>query len=106
MPRLSLRSRYSLVLLFVAAAILAAGIVFRPRKQPGAQQLSESELFRLQQATEQRRLDELSSFLSDAADRAAGSLLYLKQAPWNAVVREDKAITSGQIGRASCRERV
>ncbi|HZU26862.1 MAG TPA: S1C family serine protease, partial [Bryobacteraceae bacterium] len=100
MPRLSLHSRYSLVLLAAAGVILALGIVFKPRKQASAQQLSESELFRLQQTTTQRRLDDLAEFLSDAADRAAVHLLYIKQPPYTAVVRDDKAVTSG-VDRAT-----
>jgi S1-C subfamily serine protease len=95
MPRLSLRSRYSVVLLVVAGSILAVGVALRPAKQKTGGQLSESEISRVQRRAQQRSLNDMSGYLAEAADRAAPHLLYLKQQPYTATVRDDKAITSG-----------
>lgn len=69
--------KYALILLAAAAAVLAVGILLRPapvpRKTPAV------DLERLQQMTEERRLQDLSGYLTNAAERVASSLVFLNR---------------------------
>jgi S1-C subfamily serine protease len=70
--------KYPLLLLLVAGAILAIGLVLKPvqseqKKRPP----SDLEVAQLQRLTQQRRLRDLSSYLTDAANATAPSLVFL-----------------------------
>lgn len=78
MPHAAITRGYALVLLFIAAAILAAGMLFRKPPKIDQPVRSPSEIQRLEQLTQERRLQDLGNYLSSAADRAAPSLLYLR----------------------------
>ncbi len=96
MARLSIRSRYSLTLLIAAICILAVGVAFKPKKKP-VRTPSESDMSRIRQLSEQRRLNDLSEYLGNAADAAGSALLFLKSAPHTAVFVGDggKVVTAG-----------
>ena len=67
--------KYALTLLAVAAAVLAIGILVRSART--AQKAAPVDLERLQQMTEQRRLTDLSRYLTNAANGVASSIVYL-----------------------------
>ena len=79
--------RYQLGLLAVSAVVLAAGILLRPT-QPEPEPKPEAELARLQQMTQQRRLRDLSSYLTNAANLVASELLYFNSAERTGIVWE------------------
>jgi S1-C subfamily serine protease len=88
MLRASHDRKYAFTLLAVAAGVLVAGIALRParpseKKQP---QQAPGELERLQQLTEQRRLRDLSTYLTNAANGVASSLVYLNSTGSSGVV--------------------
>jgi S1-C subfamily serine protease len=76
--------KYALTLLIVAAGILAIGILLRPARTEGKKTVVDLE--RLQQMTQQRRLRDLSSYLTNAADIVASSLVYLDRPGSSGVV--------------------
>jgi S1-C subfamily serine protease len=69
--------KYAIILLAAAAAVLATGILLRPA--PAPQKTAVVDLERLQQMTQERRLQDLSDYLTNAADRVASSLVYLNR---------------------------
>ncbi|MDE3198116.1 MAG: PDZ domain-containing protein [Acidobacteriota bacterium] len=71
------KNRYPYILLAAAAAVLGLGLLLKPVPPEHRQEPSESELLRLQRLTQRRRLRDLSSYLTDAADAAAFPLVRL-----------------------------
>jgi S1-C subfamily serine protease len=70
--------KYALILLAASFFILAAGIAVRQLHTKQPQQAKPAiDLGRLQQLTEERRLRDLSTYLSNAANNVSSSLLYL-----------------------------
>src|SRR3954451_3768878 len=70
--------KYPYILLFAAAVVLAVGLVLKPNQPEEKSPPSETELAQLQRLTQQRRLRDLSSYLTDAADATAASLVLLR----------------------------
>src|SRR5690349_16516437 len=71
--------KYPLLLLLVAGTILAIGLVLKPVQSEQKQQPpSDLEVAQLQRLTQQRRLRDLSSYLTDAATATAPSLVLLR----------------------------
>ncbi len=70
--------KYALILLAAAVAVLAVGILLRPAV-PTPRKTPVVDLERLQQMTEERRLQDLSGYLTNAADRVASSLVFLNR---------------------------
>ncbi len=85
MPQAAITRGYALALLFIAAAILAGGMLFRKPQKPDQPTRSPSEMQRLEQLTQERRLQDLGNYLGNAADRVAPSLLYLRSEHLTAV---------------------
>lgn len=71
--------KYAYILLFAAVSVLALGLVLKPNQPEQKSPPSESELAQLQRLTQQRRLQDLSSYLTEAADTAASSLVFVSQ---------------------------
>jgi S1-C subfamily serine protease len=69
--------KYAYGLLVVAATVLGIGLVLKPVEPEQKSAPSESEIAQLQRATQQRRLRDLSSYLTDAAESAAETLVFL-----------------------------
>src|SRR3954470_21457330 len=69
---------YPYILLFAAAVVLTVGLVLKPKQPEEKSPPSENELAQLQRLTQQRRLRDLSSYLTDAADATAASLVLLR----------------------------
>ena len=71
--------KYAYILLLVAVSVLAIGLVLKPDQPEPKTPPSESELAQLQRLTQQRRLQDLSSYLTVAADTAASSLVFVRE---------------------------
>src|SRR3954454_1384865 len=70
--------KYPYILLIAAAVVLAVGLVLKPKQPDEKSPPSETELAQLQRLTQQRRLRDLSSYLTDAAYATAASLVFLR----------------------------
>src|SRR4051794_35477744 len=69
---------YPYILLFAAAVVHTVGLVLKPKQPEEKSPPSENELAQLERLTQQRRLRELSSYLTDAAYGTAASLVLLR----------------------------
>src|SRR5436305_11497504 len=69
---------YPYILLFAAAVVLTVGLVLKPKQPEEKSPPSENELAQLERLTQQRRLRDLSSYLTDAAYGTAASLVLLR----------------------------
>lgn len=83
--------KYAYVLLLAAIAVLAIGLVLKPGR-PEAAAPSESDLAQLQRLTQQRRLRDLSTYLTDAAEVAASSLVYVRPGERSGVVWDSRPL--------------
>jgi S1-C subfamily serine protease len=71
---------YPVVLLAVAIALLAIGLALRPHEEAKLPEIDMAQLQQLERMAGQRRLRDLSSYLSTAANGVAGSIMYLDSA--------------------------
>ena len=78
--------RYAYVLLAVAGAILTVGLVLKPVQTEGKSVPSETELAQLQRLTQQRRLRDLSDYLTSAAERVSPSIVMIRPGARSGVV--------------------
>jgi S1-C subfamily serine protease len=84
--------KYAYILLFAALSVLGLGLVLKPNQPEQKSPPSESELAQLQRLTQQRRLRDLSSYLTEAADAAASSLLFVGQTGHSGVLWDAQPI--------------
>ena len=78
MLRHGINAKYPYILLAAAGGVLAIGLVMKPNRPEPKPQPSEPELAQLRRLTQQRRLWDLSSYLTDAADAAASSIVFVR----------------------------
>jgi len=84
--------KYAYILLLAAAVVLAIGLVLKPNPPEHKNPPSLTELAQLQRLTQQRRLQDLSSYLTDAADAAASSLVVMRPGEHSGVVLDSRAV--------------
>jgi S1-C subfamily serine protease len=84
--RTGIDKKYAFVLLAVATLLLVVGIRFRPGQLPTEEAPSPVELQRLQSLVAERRLGDLSSYLSRAAAKAASGLVSILPGPGTGLV--------------------
>lgn len=100
--------KYPVILVGIAALVLVAGVVFKP-KTDETQPASERDLARLQVLAQRKRLDEIGSYLSQVAQKVSPELVYLPQLDRSGLIWKDdrRIITSwlgnGRISRAEVR---
>ncbi|MCC7499983.1 MAG: PDZ domain-containing protein [Bryobacterales bacterium] len=89
--------KYALVLLALAAVVLGIGIILRPARPEQPQPPSEREIARLFRLSEQRRLKDLSAYLSGAAHSAGDWLVSIHPGRYSGVLwdRGGSVITTG-----------
>jgi S1-C subfamily serine protease len=70
--------KYAYILLAASAVVLSAGLILKPARTEQKSPPSETELAQLRQRAQERRLRDLSSYLTDAAGNAAPSLAFVR----------------------------
>ncbi len=98
MLRTGIDRKYALVLLALAATLLGIGVVVRSTQPEPGRQVSEREVARLLRLSERRRLRDLSSYLSDAANSVGDSLVSIVPGQRSGVLWDANGyvITTGQ----------
>jgi S1-C subfamily serine protease len=89
MPAYRPQTKYIIVLSVVAGLILIIGARFRPKEIPEAPQ-SQSEMRRLQLASQQRNLDDLTSYFTRVAEQVKPRLVWVRGLEASGVVWDDE----------------
>jgi len=84
--------KYPYILLLAAMAVLAIGLILKPNQQEQKAPPSETELAQLQRLTQQRRLQDLSSYLTDAANQASSSLVFVRPSQQSGVLWDSRPL--------------
>jgi S1-C subfamily serine protease len=85
---------YPVLLLVVAIALLAIGLALRPREQAKLPEIDLAQLQQLERMAGQRRLRDLSSYFSTAANGVAASVVYLDAAGRSGLVWDSARIVA------------